>query len=185
MKRNDSEIKYLGSGTDRHRRGEGNKGEGGSRTAQVRWEKDDRGEVKKNQITCAEGQVFRTRHPVRCESPAARRPRGAGQMGDARGRSGDPGAARRPRTPLWAARPGCGVPGPDLGPTLRVAAAVVGRAASPSPRAKLAKFLPTLLGMQGPAPRPRRPGGRGSRFWGGSGGRRTAPPGMPGVRILA
>lgn len=191
MEMNELEIEYPESGTDRHRRGEENKGEGGSETAQVRWKKDDRGEVKKNQITCAEGQVFDPGHPGRCESRAARRPGVEGQVGDARGRSGEPGAASRPRTPPWAALQAPGCPGVTRGPLCasRPAAAAAGRAASPSPRAKLAKFLPKFprrfSGTQGPAPRPWRLVGSGSPFRGGSGGRRPAPPGMPGVRILA
>ena len=91
MEMNELEIEYPESGTDRRRRGEENKGEGGSETAQVRWKKDDRGEVKKNQITCAEGQVVDPGHPGRCESRAARRRGPRARWGTRRGAAGSQG----------------------------------------------------------------------------------------------
>lgn len=190
MEMNELEIEYPESGTDRHRRGEENKGEGGSETAQVRWKKDDRGEVKKNQITCAEGQVFDPGHPGRCESRAlgdwGRGP-GGGRAGAQRGARG-----RQPAShPSLGCPAGSGVPRPDLGSTLRVAARSRrgrpgGLSLAENKVGKVSpKVSPTLLGTQGPAPRPWRLVGSGSPFRGGSGGRQPAPPGMPGVRILA
>lgn len=174
-----------------HRWGKKNKGQGGSETARVRWKKADRGEVKRNQSTCAEGQVFDPGHPGRGESQAARSPGGSGPGGArARARRGARGG-RPPSRPSWDGPTSSLVPGPDSGPTSRVAArSRRGQPGGLSPaESKVGKVSPkvspTLLGTQALASRPWRPVGSRSPFRGGSTGRRPSPPGIPGVRIPA
>lgn len=153
------------------RRGVKNKGEGGSETAQVRWKKDDRGEVKKNQITCAEGQVFDPRHPGRGESRAPRSLGGAGQADWGRARAQRGARGSRPASrPSWGRRAGSRASGTDSRPTARVAARSCGsRPGGLSPaESKVGKVSPkvspTLLGTQGPISRPRRPVGSRNPF---------------------
>ena len=88
---------------------------------------------------------------------------GAGQAGHARGRGGEPGEVGRPRVPPGTARPAPWCPGLTRGPprASRPAAAAASRAASPPPRAKLAKFLPKFpRRFSGPRHWPRGPGDR-------------------------